>query len=108
MTSQARLSHDRPGAGTWEAPLQAVPTSLTAVASIQAWLYQVHVNNTTGGAITFTLQDAQGTPVAGLSAVSIAANQAYVMAWPVGLPMNGGFGVTSGGAGLTFSAVWRQ
>lgn len=97
-----------PGNGIQETSLAAVPTSNTNIAGADSWLFQLHINNSTGGAVTFTLTDAQGTPVAALSAVSIGANTAYVMAWPFGLYLQGGFNIQAGGSGLKYSAVWRQ
>jgi hypothetical protein len=86
---------------------QAVPASVTVVAIYDAYLQMVTVTNTTAGALTFTLADRQSTPVAVLSAVSIAANTTYVITFPL-YWCPGGFTVLAGGSGLNFYASWRQ
>ncbi len=95
-------------AGVAQIKPQPVPTSTTAVAVYDAYLKTVTVTNTTAGALTFTLADAQATPVAVLSAVLIAANTTYVIVFPDSYWCPGGFTVTASGAGLTFYAAWKQ
>ncbi len=95
-------------AGVMNIAPKAVPTSLTTVAAYDAMLYGVTVTNTTAGAITFTLQSRDSSPVAFLSAVSIAANTTYVIAVPFGVWMVRGFSVQASGVGLTYYAQWRQ
>ncbi len=87
---------------------QSVPTSSTAVTTSDAYLKSVTITNTTGSAVTFTLSDRQASPVAALSAVSIAANTTYVVSFPNLYWCPGGFTVTAGGSGLNFYAAWRQ
>ena len=88
---------------------QSVPTSTTTVTGVDAYLKQITVTNTTGSPVTFTLADKQASPVAVLSAVSIAANTTYVIRFadtPYWCP--GGFTVAAGGSGLTWYGSWRQ
>jgi hypothetical protein len=86
----------------------AVPTILTIVAPLDAYLKTVTVSNPTAGAITFTLADRQASPVSVVGAVSIAANTTYVIVFPAGYWCPSGFTVLASGAGLTFYAGWRQ
>jgi hypothetical protein len=87
---------------------QAVPTSITAVTSFDAYLQTITITNTTAGALTFTLADRQGTPVAVMSAVSIAANTTYVISFPSLYWCPSGFTVLASGVGLNFYGAWRQ
>jgi hypothetical protein len=87
---------------------QAVPTSTTAVTPADAYLQTVTVTNTTSGALTFTLADRQVSPVAVMTAVSIAANTTYVIAFPNLYWCPGGFTVAASGSGLNFYAAWKQ
>ncbi len=96
------------GAGDVQIKPQAVPTSTTVVAATDAYLRQVVVTNPTAGAITFTLCDAQASPICLVAAASIAANTTYVVVIPQLYWCPLGFTVTSGGAGLTYYASWRQ
>jgi hypothetical protein len=87
---------------------QAVPTSTGTVTTYDAYLKSVTVANTTAGAVTFTLADRQASPIAVLSAVSIAANTTYVIVFPTPQWCPGGFTVIAGGAGLNYAASWKQ
>lgn len=71
--------------------LQVVPDSTTSVSTTDTWIFQITVANTTGSAVTFTVQDRAGSPKSLISAVSIAANTTYVMAFPEGVLMDDGF-----------------
>lgn len=87
---------------------QAAPTSTTTVTAQDAYLEAVTITNTTAGAVTFTLADKQGSPVAFLSAVSIPANSTTVISIPLFYWCPGGFTVAAGGSGLTYSTVFKQ
>jgi hypothetical protein len=89
---------------------QAVPTSTTAVTTYDAYLQTITISNPTAGAITFTLSDRQGSPIAAIPTVSIPANTVYVVVWPEGRSYwcPGGFTVSAGGAGLTFYGAFKQ
>ena len=71
--------------------LQVLPNTPTDVTTMDTWLFQVVLNNKTAGAVTVTITDNAGTPLDLLTAVSIAANTAYVIAFPEGQYMPGGF-----------------
>lgn len=94
--------------GDMQVKPQAVPTSTGNVAFVDSYLKSVTVANTTAGAITFTLADRQASPIAVLSAVSIAANTTYVIVFATPYWCPGGFTVLAGGAGLNFYSAWRQ
>lgn len=85
--------------------LTAVPAILTDICTTDALVFQVHVSNTTGGALTFLVQDKQATPGQLVPTVSIAANTAYILAWPEGQPASSGLSVQGSGAGLQVSFV---
>jgi hypothetical protein len=87
---------------------QAVPSSSTVVTKVDAYLKTITVTNTTSGAVTFTLQDGQGSPIAVLSAVSVAANTTYVIVFPALYWCPGGFTVQASSTGLNFYGAWRQ
>ena len=84
--------------------MTAVPTSLTDICTTTAHVYQVHVSNTTAGALTFLLQDKQATPGQLVPSVSIAANTAYILTWPEGQQASG-ISVQGSGAGLQVAFV---
>ena len=115
QNSQATCNAATPavcGAGTPASDVQvkpqAVPTSTTVVAASDAYLKTVTVVNTTGGALTFTLSDRQGTPVALLAAVSVSANTTYVISFPALYWCPSGFTVAASGTGLNFYGAWKQ
>lgn len=87
---------------------QAVPTSAQTVSTYDAYLKEVVIANTTASAITFTLADRQGTPIAVLSGVSVAANTTIIVAFPNLYWCPGGFTVVAGGTGLNWYGGWRQ
>lgn len=81
----------------------AVPAVAADVVAKDAIIYQITVANTTAGALTFTVQDKDGTPSEVMDAVSIAANTTYVIAFPFGEPMVGGINWVASGVGLKAS-----
>lgn len=95
------------GAGDVQIKPQAVPTSTTVVGASDAYLKTITVTNTTAGALTFTLADRQASPIAVLSAVSVAANTTYLIVFPVPYWCPGGFTVAASGAGLNFYGAFR-
>ena len=96
------------GANDVQIKPMAVPTSLTAVATQDAYLKTVTVTNTTSGSLTFTLADRQASPVAVLAAVSIAGNTTYVIVFPSPYWCPSGFTALASGSGLNMFAAWRQ
>ena len=98
-----------PGTGNGDVQIrpQAVPTSTGVVAASDAYLKTITVTNTTSGALTFTLADRQASPIAVLSAVSIAANTTYVIVFPVPYWCPGGFTVAASSTGLVFYSAFR-
>lgn len=95
-------------AGVMNIAPKDVPTSLTVVTTQDSMLTGITITNTTGGALTFTLQSGQPSPVVFLPAVSIAANTTYVVNIPFGVWMVRGFSVQASGSGLRYYAQWRQ
>lgn len=87
---------------------QAVPTSLTAIASSEASIIGLVITNPTASAITILLQDGQGSPIPLLGTNSLAANTTTVANIPFGYWCPGGWSIQAGGAGLTYYATWRQ
>jgi hypothetical protein len=84
--------------GTKQLPdgLQVVPATLTSVVSKDAWIYQIVVANITGSAVTFLVQDKQGTPLAVVPTVSIPANTAIIITFPFATRLIGGFSWQAG------------
>lgn len=66
----------------WQITPVAVPTSPTDVLVQTGGIYLdlAILTNTTGAAIPCTIQDKQGSPLAFLSSVSVAANTTFVIA----------------------------
>lgn len=95
-------------AGDVQIKPQAVPTSAGTVTTYDASLKTITVTNTTAGALTFTLADRQASPIAVLSAVSVAANTTYVIVFPNGYWCPNGFTVVASGAGLNYYGAFRQ
>ena len=62
--------------------ITAVPAVAADLTTTDTRLYQISICNTTAGALTFTLKDKQSSAKNILTAVSIAANTAYICAWP--------------------------
>lgn len=68
--------------------LAVVPNALTALTSVDTFVFQISVSNISGGAVTFLVQDANGKVL--IPTTSIAANTAYVIVFPFGVKMTGG------------------
>lgn len=104
--AEAQVKYVRqPGSRNVSTVLRAVPAVATDLTTIDTWLFQITVANTTGGALTFTVIDKQTSPVTLLAAVSIAANTTYIIRWPEPVFMSGGVNWSASGAGLTADVV---
>lgn len=57
----------------------AVGTSLEVISSVDVYVTFIQLTNTTAGELTVTVADRQGSPIALLSAVPIAAKTTYVI-----------------------------
>jgi hypothetical protein len=72
--------------------LIAVPSSLTILpggtAGKDTVIFQMTIANTTGGTLTYTLQDNAGNQI--LAAVSIPGNTTELIVWPEGIRFVGG------------------
>lgn len=82
--------------------LTAVPTSLTTITGTDTALFQIVVTNTTAAAITFQLQDQQGTPVALIKSTNVTIDPGIPFVFSVAnaVWMLGGMRWQAGGAGL--------
>jgi len=85
----------------------AVPTSPADVTTSDARIVEVTLTNTTAGALTVTITDKQASPLAFLSAVSIAANSTYVIETPGLRYMPGGISWSASGSGIVGYVSWR-
>lgn len=65
----------------------------------QSWVEQVSVDNTTAGALTFTVTDNAGNGL--ITAQSIPANSTVVFSWPRPAKLVGGGKWNGSAAGLT-------
>lgn len=71
--------------------LAYIPNSPTAVTTSNTRIFQIHINNTTGGAVTYVFQDGQGVTGNIFNGISIPATSAILMVWPEGLYCEDGF-----------------
>lgn len=85
--------------------LQAIPNSAADLSTTDTFLFQLSVTNGTGGALTITVADKQGTPVEALKATSIAAGATTILSWPEGLFLKGGLNWVASSTGLTAGVV---
>lgn len=86
--------------------LAALPTVAADLTTTDTWVFQLHLANTTAGALTVTITDKQAAPIAAFSALSIGANAVAVFSWPEGLFFKGGLNwVVSGAGGVNASIV---
>ncbi len=88
--------------GPYEIYWQAVPTSLTDVSTRDAHLASYCFHNSSGGALTITIQTKDGSPLAlPLSGSSLAAGADACLVLN-GLLSKGGFSVQSSGSGMLY------
>lgn len=92
--------------GPYDVYWQAVPTGLTQVDAKTSHIIGYCVGNTTGGALTFTIQTGDGTPLALPGNGSIPAATQICNNTPWGLLVNGGFSVQGSGSGLFYGITW--
>ena len=85
--------------------IQAVPTGATDLTTTDTRIYQISVANTTAGALTITIKDRQSSAKNVCTAVSIAANTTYILAWQEGLFLDDGLNWIASGAGLEASVT---
>src|SRR5689334_9806740 len=81
--------------------LVAVPTSATDLTTTDSWINQIVLVNTTGGSLTVTITDKQGSPLTLVPTVSLAANTLYVTVFPFAIKMTSGITWSASGAGIT-------
>lgn len=77
-----------------------MPTVAADVTTVDTFLKQIRVSNTTAGALTITILDKQDTPRTHTPTVSIAANSVYLDVAPECILMKGGVNWVASGAGL--------
>lgn len=94
--------------GPYDVYYQAVPTSLTALDTRDVRLLGVCVYNSTSGALTFTIQTKDASPLALPLTGSIAANTTVCNNTPWGLLSTGGFSVQASGSGLLYQVTWTH
>jgi hypothetical protein len=94
--------------GPYEIYWQAVPTTLTALDTRDMRLQGYCVVNSTGSALTFTIQTRDSTPLPLPLSGSIAANSSTCLNIPFGLLSKGGVSVQASGAGLYHTVVWTH
>src|SRR5689334_21655949 len=86
--------------------LSVVPSTLTAVISKDAWVFQITVSNNTGGAVTFLVQDQQATPLILVPTISVAANTVSIIPFPEGVKMIGGIKWQAGAASSLHAEIF--
>ncbi len=115
ITVQNRTANWPPQSGTsfafggpFDFYYQAVPTTLTAIDTNDSHIIEVTVVNTTGSALTFTLQTGDATPLALPLSGSVAANTSVSFNVPAGILVKGGFSAQASGTGLCFHITWTH
>ncbi len=84
--------------------LQLVPATPTTFSSVNSWIKQISVANTTAGALTFTVLDKQSVPKTLVPTISIAANTAVLFNYTDDCQfMSGGITWSGSGVGLVGS-----
>lgn len=83
-----------------DGPVQAVPTSTTALSTTDTMIYSMEISNPTTGEITFTLTDGQVSPVSFFSALRIPAGGIVSIDERQGLIFTDGLKWAAGGSGL--------
>lgn len=97
------------GRTTMNADFQSVPSSPTTLTSVDSWIFQIVLANSTSGALTVTIQDKQGTPVCILCSVSLPANTTYIVPFPEGLKFESGITWSASGSGVNAAiAGWTS
>lgn len=98
--------------GPFEIYYQAVPTSLTAISTHDAHLIGYCVSNSSGGALTFTIQTADASPlplpITGSIPALGSAGSSVCFNAPFGLLSKGGFSIQASGSGLYYQLVWTN
>lgn len=94
--------------GPYDVYYQPVPTSLTTVDALTSHILGYCVSNTTGGALVFTIQTGDGTPLPLPVTGSIAANTGFCNNTPWGMLSNAGFAVQASGSGLLYQVTWTH
>ena len=89
------------GATKFNVALVAVPTSPTAATATTTCLASLFFNNTTSGALTITVTDGQGTPVALVSTFSLPGYSTVGWSWPNGMQMTTGVKWNASASGVT-------
>lgn len=96
------------GTTSFTSALQAMPTSSTAIATSTTCILGFEISNTSGGSLTVTISDNQGSPVVFLSAVSIGAGETRTYNWPNGRKFTSGVKVQASGAGIVYALEGLQ
>lgn len=94
--------------GPFEIRWAAAPTALTDVDVVDSRIIGVAVLNSSGGALTFTLQTKDASPIALPTTGSLAAGASVIFNIPFGILSTAGFSVQASGAGLLYSVTWTH
>jgi hypothetical protein len=103
-----RVSSGKALGGPYEVYWQAVPTTLTALDTRDSRLQGYCVANSTAGALTFTIQTRDATPLPLPLSGSVAANSSTCLNIPFSVLSKGGFSVQASAAGLYYTVVWTH
>ncbi len=89
---------------TGNGALQTVPAVAADFSTVNSWIKQISVANTTAGAITFLVKDKQSTPRTLVPTVSIPANTGVLFNYTDDCQfMSGGINWVASGVGLEAS-----
>lgn len=73
-----------------------VPAAQTELTDRNGQIFQIHIANKSANPVTVNVEDGTGFSI--IPTVSVAANQAYIGAWPEGQDFEEGLYVTAGAA----------
>lgn len=96
------------GTTSFTIALQAMPTSSTAVAAATTCILGMDISNTSGGSLTVTVSDNQGTPINWLNAVTLLPGETRTYNFSNGRKFTSGIKVQASGSGVTYSLEGLQ
>ena len=75
-----------------------IPNVAADLATVDCYVYQISVVNTSGGSVTVTLKDKASSPHTLMPPATIVNNSSYIFVWPVGTKFKGGINWVTTGA----------
>lgn len=109
-TAKVGITYPYTSCGTtaFTSALQAMPTVSTAITASTTCVLEIAVSNTSGGALTYTISDNQGSPIAFVSAVTINSGERNTYTFPNGAKFTSGVKLNASGSGVTYALEGLQ